>query len=678
MANRIQITELDFDTIKTNLKNFLKSQNTFQDYDFEGSGLSILLDILAYNTHYNAFYLNMVANEAFLDSSLMRDSVVSHAKTLGYTPHSKRAPRAVINIEGTTTNPSLQTLTLERGTTFQSSVIDNQSYTFTLLEDITVTQSDLTFYFENVEIYQGTLVDYIYVHDEINNPKSIFTIPDSNIDTTTIKVIVQESLNNTNFEIYNLVNDVYNIDGESQIYFLQETRNEQYQIYFGDGVLGKKLKDGNVVKLQYLITSGADANGAEDFVASNSINDVLLFITNVSNSSGGFDRESIDNIKLIAPSQFVAQNRLVTTNDYNSYISKNYPNLDSVVVWGGEDEIPVVYGKIFISLKPKENYYISEAEKERIIEDIVKPRSMPTIKTEIRDPEYLYILTSNSVKYRKDRTALSREALAQKIRNTIIDNTSLNKFGSIFVTSKLEQKINDSEPNSIVGTQTSIRIQKRFTPVLNTSRNYTLNFNVPLLQGTFANKLTSTEFVIYDSNGNERTVFIEEVPKSFTGISDIAIVDPGYSYSSAPIVTITGDGTGATAVATIKFGRIQSITVTNPGVDYTRATVTITGGGGVGGSAVANIDAKYGTLRTAYYNSNSERIVVNKNIGTIDYENGLIMLNDLKIVNNSATDGFIRVNCGVRSDIIEAKRNTLLVVDENDPSAITINLEAVL
>lgn len=678
MANHIQITELDFDTIKNNLKTFLKSQSEFQDYDFEGSGLSVLLDVLAYNTHYNAFYLNMVANEAFLDTALLRDSVVSHAKTLGYTPHSKRAARAVVDIEGETSNNTLQLITLPRGTLFQSSLVDNRSYTFTLLEDISATKSNTSFYFENIELYEGTLVDYIYVHNELNNPKSIFTLPDSNVDTSTIRVIVQQSLSNTNFEVYNLVSDVYGVDGTSKVYFLQESRNEEYQIYFGDGVLGKKLDDGNVVKIQYLVTLGAEANGTEDFVIGNPINDVLFYITNVSAAAGGFDRESIDNIKLTAPSQFVSQNRLVTSNDYNSYIFKNYPNLDSIVVWGGEDEVPVVYGKVFVSLKPKQNYYISEAEKQRIIDDIVRPRSMPTIKTEIRDPEYLYILMNSNVKYRKDRTNLNRDALIQKIRTTIINNTSLNKFGSIYVNSKVEQKINDSEPNSIIGTQTSIRLQKRFIPILNSNKNYTINFNVPLQQGTFDNKLTSTDFIVYDSNGIERTVFIEEVPKSFTGISDISVVDPGTGYETAPTVTITGDGTGATAVATIKFGRIVSITVTNPGVDYTRATVTITGGGGTGAVGVANIDAKYGTLRTVYYNTNSERVVVNKNIGTINYEDGILSLNDLNIINNSTADGYIRINCGVRSDIIEAKRNTILVVDENDPAAIIVNLEAVL
>ena len=252
MANRIQITELDFDTIKNNLKTFLKSQSEFQDYDFEGSGLSVLLDVLAYNTHYNAYYLNMIANESFLDSALLRDSVVSHAKTLGYVPYSRRAARAVVNIEAQTSNTMLSTVTLERGSTFHSSVLDNASYTFTLLEDITTTKVDNTFYFENVPIYEGNLVNYIYVHDELSNPKSIFNLPDSNIDTTTIKVIVQESLSNTSTEVFNLVNDIYSVDGTTPIYFLQESRNTQYQIYFGDGILGKKLTNGNVVKIQYL------------------------------------------------------------------------------------------------------------------------------------------------------------------------------------------------------------------------------------------------------------------------------------------------------------------------------------------------------------------------------------------------------------------------------------------
>jgi hypothetical protein len=679
-TNKLQIAELDFDTIKRNLKNFLRTQSEFQDYDFEGSGLNILLDILAYNTHYNAYYLNMIANESFLDSAILRDSVVSHAKTLGYVPYSTKASRAIINITVPTSNTTYGLLTLPKGLTFKSSVLDFVSYNFVLLNDTTVTKVGTDFVFEDLEIYEGNLVNYDYVYVESSNPKSIFTLPEKNIDTSTIKITVRDSISNSEIQTYNQVTDISDIDGTSLVFFLQEGRDQKYDIYFGDGVLGKKLKDGSVVNVEYLVTSGKAANGIDGFSVANSVDGYNTFFVDViSKSSGGADAETIDEIKFLAPTQFVSQNRLVTSNDYVSYLKREYAALESISVWGGEDEIPPVFGKVFVSLKPKENYFISEAEKQSIINDIILPKSMPTIKTEIRDPEYLFLMTNTKVQYRKTKTTLTQTALAQQIRQTIIDfkDLYLNKFSSTFVTSKLEEAINNTDLNSIIGCDTTSRVQKRFTPTLNTQTNYTINFNIPLLQGTTSNKFSSTEFVVFDSNGIQRTVVLEEVPKSFTGISEIRITDPGVNYSTTPTVTITGDGSGATATATIRFGRIESITVTNPGIDYTTAIVTITGGGGSGAVAVPIVNTKIGTLRTVYYNINSERVIVNNNAGTIDYENGILTLNDLNILSVPYVDGYIRLNCGVQNGIIQSVRNTILTIDENDPAAIVVNLENV-
>jgi hypothetical protein len=246
MANaRLQISDLDFDQIKENLKNYLQQQTTFQDYDFEGSGLSILLDILAYNTHYNSYYLNMVANESFLDTAILRDSVVSHAKTLGYTPHSITAPMATINVTVESGNTTPDVISIGRGFSFSSSVFNFASYNFVLLEDAIATKSGTSFYFENLEIYEGSLNNYQFVYNKNSNPKSTFTLPDSNIDTRTIKVSVTPNSSNTFSEIYNLATSIIDVQTDSSVYFVQEEKNGKYKIYFSDGTIGKALEDYN-------------------------------------------------------------------------------------------------------------------------------------------------------------------------------------------------------------------------------------------------------------------------------------------------------------------------------------------------------------------------------------------------------------------------------------------------
>ena len=242
--NRLQVAELDFDTIKTNLKSYLKQQSEFQDYDFEGSGLDVLINLLAYNTHYNAYYLNMVANEAFLDTALLRDSVVSHAKTLGYVPYSKSASKAVINLTVESGSSTVNTVTIPKGFVLLSNTIDNQTYNFNVMADTTVTKSGTKYFFENLEIKEGQFVAYSFTQDESANPKAIFEIPDADVDTNTISVSVRPSSSNSQVTIYNKVTDVLDVTNSSEVYFLQESKGGKYKIYFGDGVIGKKINDG--------------------------------------------------------------------------------------------------------------------------------------------------------------------------------------------------------------------------------------------------------------------------------------------------------------------------------------------------------------------------------------------------------------------------------------------------
>jgi hypothetical protein len=427
MAEPLQVTELDFDQIKQNLKTYLKGQSEFTDYDFEGSGLSVLLDILAYNTHYNAYYLNMVANEAFMDTALLRDSVISHAKVLGYVPYSRKAPRATINFTVNTSTNVESTLTIPKGFSFLSNEIDGVSYNFVTLEETKVNKSNTDFTFLNLPLYEGQLVTYNYTYDQTTNPKQIFSLPDTNIDTTTLFVSVRNSISNTDSEVYTLVSDASNATTTSSVYYLQENRGEKYAIYFGDNVIGKKLPNGAVVSITYLITNGTAANKANNFVATGFLADSLgnsqtdFIIDPVSEAAGGSERESVDNIKFAAPLQFTTQNRLVTFPDYEAFIQKNYPAVDSVSVWGGEDESPPKFGIVYISLKTRENYFLSDTEKQRIVDEIIKPKAIVAIQTVIRDPEFLYLLVSPTVTYDARKTSLTEQQLKTAIRNAILD-----------------------------------------------------------------------------------------------------------------------------------------------------------------------------------------------------------------------------------------------------------------
>ena len=675
--NRLQITELDFDTIKTNLKSFLKQQTEFQDYDFEGSGLNVLVNLLAYNTHYNAYYLNMVANESFLDTALLRDSVVSHAKTLGYIPHSKTASTAVINLTIDSGNSTLNTLTIPKGYVFNSDLMDKRIFNFVVMDENTVTKSNTSYHFENLNIKEGELTTYTYTYDEASNPKSVFLLPDADIDTSTITVIVKPSASNTTSTVYNKVTDILDVTAASEVFYLQESKGGKYQIYFGDGTVGKKLDDGSVVAVTYLLTNGNLANKATGFAQTSAIGGYSTSTIEVlSVAAGGSDRETVEEIKTSSPLQFTTQNRLVTIKDYESYIKKNYPSIDSLSVWGGEDEVPAVYGKVLISLKPKANYYITEIEKIRILNEIIKPKSIVSVSAEIRDPEFLFILLNNTVKYDSKRTTLSETILKSSIRNAIISyrDTNLNKFGSIFALSKLQDSIDSISLNGIIGSETVVRLQRRFQPEIGLTSNYKINFGVPLRRGTVTNKMTSTEFVTVDNIGISRTAILEEIPQSSTGISSIEISNAGYNYLTAPTITITGDGVGATAIATILNGQISEIKMTNRGVDYSRAVVTITGGSGVGSIATAVIDSRIGTIRTIYFDTNADRQIINSAVGTINYASGVIEINDLKVLAVAAPDGLIRLSLETESGIIDSNRQTILTIDETDTTSITTQL----
>jgi hypothetical protein len=686
MADRLRITELDFDTIKQNLKSFLKQQNEFTDYDFEGSGLSTLLDILAYNTHYNAYYLNMVANEAFLDTALLRDSVVSHAKSLGYIPYSTKSPVATINFSINSGDNTPAVCTLPQGFSFLSNQIDGIAYNFVVLNETIATKANSEYFFENLEIYEGQLVTYSFTHDEGSNPKQIFTLPDTNIDTTTIRVSVSPSSSNTSLTVFSQITDVLNATSTSEVFFLQEEKGGRYQIYFGNNVVGKKIPDGSIVSVTYLLTNGTAANKANNFIATSSVLDSLgvshtnFTIEPISAAAGGAERESTDEIKYSSAAQFTTQNRLVTHKDYEAYIKNNYPAVESLSVWGGEDNYPPIFGKVFISLKPRQNYFISEAEKQRIIETIIKPKAIVSTDVEILEPEFLFLLIEPKVLYDARKTTLSENNLRTNIQNAILSyrDVNLNQFDSKFSLSKLIEQIDAVDLNAIVGTKLPrVRVQKRFKPTLNQRAIYTISFNVSLNRGISPERFLSSQFRVLDSFGVERTVGLEEIPNSFTGISNIEVTNPGTGYLTEPTVTITGDGIGATARAIVVNGRIKEIQVTNRGINYTRAVATISGGNGFGAVATVVIDTRIGVLRTIFYDSNAQRQVVNANAGEIDYDAGIITLKEVNIRSVLTTDGFIRLNFRAEESIIESSRNTIITIDDTDPASIIPTLEKI-
>ena len=675
MTQRLRITELDFDTIKTNLKAFLQSQSEFTDYNFDGAGLSYLLDILAYNTHYQAYYLNMVANESFLDTAITRDSVVSSAKNLGYIPKSMTSAVATVNItvDSGTTTPDI--LTLPRGTTFLSNLIDGKSYNFVVRDTLNISKSNTSFVFENVDLYEGNFTSSTFVQNNSSNPKQVFTIPDNNIDTTSLQVVVTDVSSNTAAETYTLVTDATELSTTSPVYYIQEGIGGYFQIYFGGDNVGKSIPDGSIVTVSYIITNGSNPNGANVFTGAMPIGAYTNYtVTTVNVASGGDSRETIQSIKNNAPLSFAAQNRLITSNDYKAVLSKEYPQASSIAVWGGEDEIPKVYGKVLVSIKPKTGYYISDSEKQRIINELILPKSVLSVKSDIIDPDYIFLRLSVEVKYNKNKTVLSSDALKNAIATTIYSYqvTDLDKFDGVFNTSPIIQNILAID-KSIVSCDINVRLSKKIDPTFNVKRTYTIQFGNKLLRGGIDSQLQSDEFYVLDAGNTQRLVNLEEVPNSYTGIEKITITNPGYGYTEIPTVTITGDGSGATAVATIVNGKITEINVTDRGIGYTRAEVTISGNGKLG-AAIAVITAQTGILETYYFDSNLKKQVVDPEAGTIDYTNGIIVLNNLNIANTTSSSNTLNISIESAEHYLKSTRNQILTIDDNDTTSIEVIL----
>jgi len=681
--SNIQVTDLDFNLIKTNLKRFLQSQSTLQDYNYEGSALSVLIDLLAYNTQYQAYYLNMVANEMFLDSAIQRGSVVSHAKLLNYTPNSSQAPTAQIDIVFSGVTDS--SLTLPKFTSFISEAIDGINYTFVTTNSLT-NNTDLannTVTFNNVVIKQGEPVTLTFTYDSAANPTAIFELPDPNVDTTSLTVSVQQSIANTYFEVYNLVDDYLALDDTTEAYFLQEGGNGNYQVYFGDGVLGKALVDGNIVTVSYIITSGPAAAEANSFVLMDSVSGYsTTTITSILAATSGAEKESIQSIKYTAPKSYSAQGRAVTKEDYIYLIQNNkgvFP-IDAVNVWGGEENDPPIYGVIFVAIKPSGGYLLTQTQKQIITEEIIKPISVITVQPRIIDVDYTYLVINSNVLYDPKLTNLTSAQLEDSILASIqvFGEDTLNTFNSTFKLSSLISTVQSVSP-SIITNDASLVLQKRFVPNLNSPTTYTFQYGTSLKKDIFGKSISVTPSfqIINEENNNAliESVYLEETPSSTTFVQQIDIINPGFGYTSTPTVTIVGDGTGATAEATVVNGQVRSITVTNAGVNYTQALVQITGGGGSLASAVVELAGNQGTLRT-YYFLNGVKTILNSNAGTVNYATGVVTLTDFNPSNINSPLGVLSLQAVPTSTIISSARDKIITLDITDSAAINIDVVA--
>lgn len=687
MANvesKLVISEPDFFALKTSLKNFLRSQSTFADYDFEGSTLSQLIDLLSYNTHYLSFYMNMVANESFLDTASLRDSVVSHAKMLGYTPSSVRSARAKIDLTFTLANNpgvgSISSLTLPKFTKFSSSAVDGINYTFVNLDEVTVTKSNNAFAFNDLSIYEGNPGTQVFTYSEQLNPLQEFELLDKNIDTSTLEVIVQNSSFDLTQQTFTLATDATALTPSSRVYFLDEISNGNYKIYFGDDVIGKKLSDGNIVVVSYVVSNGTRANKARSFKlidAVGGLTEGTIVVDQV--AQGGASAESIETIKSLAPKTFASNGRAVTKNDYISLIQQRYPAFEAVNVWGGEENIPPVYGKVFVSAKPSAGFEISRTEKDFIINNVINPISILTVTPEFVDPDYNFLNLNVRVTYDPTATTLTPGELSTLVRGRINSyaNTYLDQFNSYFKISRLMHEVDMAHP-SIVSNDIDVKIEKRITPILGTSRNYVIKFYTELKRSTGTDRISSSPaYTAYDNEGVLREFYFEEVPLSSTGVSSVQVVLGGSGLTSTPRLDVIGDGIGASLDAVVTNGKVTSVIVNKSGSDYSTAAIRAFD---ENNNLLTNVILKplientTGKLRSYYFDNNNIKVIYSESAGTIDYLNGTITLSQFRPIDVKDSFKILKFYATPKNTLFNSARNTIITLDVDNQSQVSIDM----
>jgi hypothetical protein len=538
MASNLKVTELDFNQIKTNLKNFLKTQTEFNDYDFDGSGMSVLLDVLAYNTHYNAMNAHFSLNEAFLDSAQIRGNVVTRAKLLGYVPRSVLSSRGVVTIVVDVTGVGgtiPTTLTLTRGTKLNT-LVDGEEFQFVVLDNHTATISGNTFTFTGIPIAEGAFKTFKYrVDNDIENQK--FQLSDKDADTSTLRVRVQDNEESSAFDIYTKFESLKSVDSTTKTYYLQENSNEYYEIYFGDGVTGYKPINNNIVTLDYIYTNGKDANGANVFSMVDNVGGFSeIAVTTVTKAAGGVDQETTESIRFNAPLTFTSQNRAVTSDDYSAIIKKSFTNIDSISTWGGEDNDPPDYGKAYIAIKPLTTVVLTTEEKDEITNTILKGKNVVSITPEILDPNFTFLELDVFFKYNPNLTDRSSSDLQSVVRDTISDYNfnNLNKFDGVFRHSQILKNIDNADPSIQNSTVRPRMFQNISATTIIANNNFSLTFTSPFYQSgqSTTHVLSSTSFLI---NGVEH--YFGDVPIPASSNRTVIV----YKMVAGNIVTVIPD-----------------------------------------------------------------------------------------------------------------------------------------
>jgi len=613
-----KFTNLDFDQIKTSIKDYLRANSTFSDFDFEGSNFSVLIDTLAYNTYITAFNSNMIVNESFLDSATLRENVVSLARNIGYVPRSRTAARATISFTVSTTEDT-PTLTLQRGLVCVGTANDT-TYTFSIPENITATVVNGVASFDNISVYQGTYLTKRFDYDGSLDQR--FILNNSYIDTSTLSVYVRKTSESGLGIEYGAIDNILGTTSDSRIYILQEVQDEKYEIKFGDGIIGKKLGDyvggdGTVVTANYIITDGEEGNGASVFSFSGSIvtaSNILIDSGNVTittnqASQNGSSIEPIDSIKYYAPRVYSAQNRAVTSRDYEAIIKRIYPETESVAVVGGEELDPPEYGNVILSIKPKNGSFVSDFNKSRILSQL-KQYTVSGINPKIIDLKSLYVEIDSSVYYNSTQVS-SADSLKTNVLNSITKyskSLDLNKFGGRFKYSKVLQVI-DTTDSAITSNITKVRIRRDLKASLNQFAQYELCFGNKFHVNPSGLNIKSTGFKI---SGESSTVYLKDTPTITTGNSAI---------------------TSATAASQVFLTRPRQIS------------------------------AKTGVLSIVKIDSSGNSIVVAKDVGKVDYVKGEITIGTINITETSISGGIIEIQAFPESNDVIGLKDLYLSFD---------------
>ena len=596
MATKLEISQLDFDGIKDNLKTFLSQQDEFTDYDFEGSGMNILLDVLAYNTHYLGYNANMLANEMYLDSADQRSSVVSLAKQVGYTPRSATSSKARINV--LMNNATGSTVTMSRGTKF-STTVDETNYSFVNNADVSISPSDGVYQFSDLDIFEGTYLNYKYTANTSDIDQR-FIIPNNNVDTTTLTVKVQESSSDSTTNTYKLASGVTNLDSTSKVYFLQEIENGRFEVYFGDGVLGEAIADGNIIILDYITCNRDEPNGATSFTLSGTIDGFAdVTITTQGVAAGGDAPETIKSIKYNAPRDYTAQDRAVTADDYKVLVKSLYANAQSVQVYGGEDAATPDYGKVYVSIRAKSGSNLTELTKANLVQSL-KSFAVASVTPVIIDPETTFITLETTFKYDSSLTTKDVSTLETNVIEAITgyNTDTLENFTGVFRYSAVGQTI-DSADTSILSNITKVKMYKYITPTLSSGLKYTLSFNnafynphsghnssaggIVSSTGFKINNDSSTNehFLDDDGAGNIRVYYLSGTVRVYTDSSfgTIDYTTGEIILTSANITSISNvDGAASTQIRVTTIPSSNDIIpVRNQVLEIDTANSTITG-----------------------------------------------------------------------------------------------------